>query len=83
MSKDIDVTQNELLEALRKALERDGPDDAYTTTELSRALGWGVRKVRNALRPLIREGTVEPVRVQREALDDRTATVSAYRLTDG
>ena len=82
----ITVTDSDLLEALREAIERrgeDSPDDAFSVDELSDAMGCHPATARKAIKRMIGAGTVEPVRVKRRAMDGRLANVVAYRLRDG
>ena len=79
----VHVSDSELLEALREALERrgeDSPDDAFSVVELAEELGCHEATARKAIKRLIDGGKVEPVRVKRRAMDGRLASVVAYRL---
>ena len=80
MAATIDVTENELLEALRAAVATPDRGDGLTTPELARALGWSEHRVRAALRRLRAQGAIQPVRVPRETLSGVTQLVPGYRL---
>lgn len=86
MDTRLNVTDSELLEALREAIERrgeDSPDDAFSVEELSGAMECHPATARKAIKRLIAAERVEPVRVKRRAMDGRLANVVAYRLRDG
>lgn len=74
------VTQASLLEALSKAFDRTGPDDAMTTYEIAREFGrshdWASAKVRI----LLDLGKVERVAVMRTDMKGVTQPVPGYRL---
>lgn len=76
----IEMTETQVLEALREALQADDAADGFTTRELAELTGWGQGKVRNALRKMRREGTIVPVRVPRETLAGIVQPVPGYRL---
>lgn len=82
MESSVNITEAEILDALRAALEEvaKGPDDALTTGDLVEATGWGEDRVRRMLRRMLRDGDAECVRVRRMAMDTRMAVVPAYRL---
>jgi len=80
MAATIDVTENELLEALRTAVSAPDQGDGMTTPELARALGWSENRVRRALRRLRAQGAIQPVRVPRETLAGVIQLVPGYRL---
>lgn len=73
------VTENDLLDEVRAALERQGPEDALTTREMCAAMGVGMPKMREIVRALVESGAVEPVKVLRPRMDGTPTTVSAYR----
>ena len=80
MAATIDVTESELLEALRAAVATPDRGDGLTTPELAQALGWSEDRVRRALRRLRAQGIVEPTRVRRETLSGVMQPVPGYRL---
>jgi hypothetical protein len=75
-------TERELIAALEAAMSRgdDGPADAFTVGQLCAMTGKEPRAVRLALATLKRAGRLRLVAVKRQRLDDRWATVTAYRL---
>ena len=78
----VDVTEADLLAALREASSPDAePDDAYTVVELADRTGTPLRVMRERVGAMVRRGQVECVRVTRTAMDGRAAKVPAYRLT--
>lgn len=78
----VDVTEADLLAALRDAATPHDPDDARTVMELADAMGMTEKRARAQVAALIRAGRVECVRVTRTAMDGRAAKVPAYRLTE-
>lgn len=78
----IEVTESELIAALRAAFDAPGEDDgSLTIRELAAATGWGAAKAREHLRRLIQDGAAEPVRSPRTNLAGQRQPVVAYRLT--
>lgn len=76
-----EFTDSELIQALINALELDGDDNGFITSEdIALALDWGVERTRRQLRKLKREGSVEVGRVRRTDLSGRIQPVPAYRL---
>lgn len=76
-----DLTENELLEALREAQTPDNPEGAMTTSEISDAMGIvDLRRVRARIAKLMILGRAEHVRVKRRKLNGVVATTDAYRL---
>ena len=75
-------TERELIAALEAAMrgKDDGPADAFTVSQLCETTGKEPRAVRLALAALKRAGRLQLVAVKRQRLDDRWATVMAYRL---
>lgn len=77
----MNVTENELLDALREALlPTVGTDDALTGPELQAKLGKSDDVVRRALRVAMAEGRCEVVKVTRVRLDGIPTRVPGYRL---
>ena len=80
------VTEGELLEALRAALESARSEGqttevagALTVAELGTELGWNRQRVRDVLGMLKARGHLEVTRVLRESLDGVRRSVPAYR----
>jgi DNA-binding transcriptional regulator PaaX len=82
MARRIEITESELLEALRTARPTadTGPADACTLLELADAMAVNERTARKALHRLWRAGRIECVRVTRPAMDGRLSNVPAYRV---
>ncbi len=80
----MDITESEILEALRQAFSAVGEDakNAYTTRELCLATGKGRESVCRAIGTLIDNGAVEATRVQRKRIDGTLIRVPAYRFTE-
>lgn len=84
------ITQADLLEALRQALETKGAEDAITTTEMVDMVvaekGWtrpyAERRVRAVIGELRKAGKLELVENVRRpsAVDDRLCRVKGFRL---
>jgi response regulator of citrate/malate metabolism len=72
------VTENELLEELRRALGTDA--DAFTSTELARAWSVSDATVRRRLRPLIDAGSIVPTRKAATNTHGIMSAVLAYRI---
>lgn len=80
----VTLTETEIMEALREALEgSQGPDDARTVAELQEATGWHVNRVRQGVKAMLAAGEAECVRVYRPGMDGRRAQVPGYRFTRG
>ena len=73
------ITESELVEELRQALENAGPDDAMTTKELADTLGISAIAVRAQLPAMLASGQYEIVRVIRKRWDGIVTRVSAIR----
>lgn len=82
MSDRLTITEGDILEALREALEQgtDAPDDAYTANELAEATGVHIRKTRAILTEILKRGEAEVVKVRRTGMDGRNSLVPAYRM---
>lgn len=75
-------TQDELLDALRNAMQQPhGPGEpGMTVTELCEKLGKGQEYVRRQLRGLIASGNCAVVRVRRVDLANRDMLVPGYQF---
>lgn len=81
--KELDITENDLIEALRQAAECGGDaEGAISVDELRVALGWGKTRIREILRDLKMDGRLEIVWVPSESLDGKRIVKPAYRLVD-
>lgn len=76
----VEITEAEILEALRESFGDSGPADAFTRAEIAEAMGWGVDRTSSQLTRIKRRGQLEVVKVQRETLDCRMVTVPGYRF---
>jgi transcription initiation factor IIE alpha subunit len=76
----VNITQNELLEAVREAMRADDSTDGFTVLEMCDALGLNHRLVRKAVKRMLDSGTAEVVRVRRTRMDGISHTISGYRL---
>lgn len=78
----IDITEAEILEALRESMDNPdlGPADAFTRNEIAEAMGWSLDRTSAHLLAVKRQGQLEVVTVKREALDSRQMSVPGYRF---
>jgi ribosomal protein S25 len=74
----IQVTEHDLLDALKAALVKTG--DGVTATEMTEAASIGLGVVRKFLHTLNKQGRLEVVRVRRTDLTGRNVLLPAYRL---
>ncbi len=74
------MTQDELLEALRAAMERPETADGLTTRDIMRTLDLSEKKVLSLLHDLNSHGLIESVRVERRNLAGVLHSRPAYRL---
>jgi predicted negative regulator of RcsB-dependent stress response len=74
------VTQDDLLAALRDALQKPSDGEGQTVAELRVAMQCAEEKVRQALRVLAAQGRLDVLRVRRPSLDGRLMLVPAYRI---
>lgn len=76
------VTQADLLEALRKALEAAPAEDlgAMTAEAMAAAVGLNVKTLRAKLKPFVFSGQFECVRIRIQRIDGTYQLVPAYRL---
>lgn len=74
------MTQDELLEALREAMERPETADGLTTRDITKILGISEKKVLKLLGELNEQDLIEPVRVQRRNIAGVLHARPAYRL---
>lgn len=77
----MNITTSELLEAVKSAVGAHvNPDDAFTVTELSDALGNSRTLTCRKIRLLQKESLVDVVKVQRPRIDGMMTLVPAYRF---
>jgi predicted transcriptional regulator len=77
----MNITQNELLEAIRAAMET-APDgtEGFTVGEIAEAIGRPHETARNVIKGMLKNGTAEVVKIRRTRMDGAPTTVSGYRL---
>jgi hypothetical protein len=77
----VQITEAELLEALRLATEQD-PDGCFSTAEIGTVLGVGIDAARARIKLLLNAGRLEFAgRQKRPAMDGIERPVPVYRLT--
>lgn len=77
----VELTELELLDAIRAAIEKEADgDDALTTEQVKDKLGWGDNRTRRIIRRLVAAGTLVPVQVRRKNVVGQFQTMWAYRL---
>ena len=82
MDARISVSENDILEAMRRAVEAQ-PNEGergITTLEWGKARGCSVHKARAEIRLLLDSGAAECVQVRRARMDKKPTLVSGYRL---
>ncbi len=82
MKRQIEVTESELLDALRQALPSGAmkPSDAFSRDDLMALTGWGHARVSLNLKRIKAAGRLEVVMVAGERLDGRRCQTPAYRF---
>ncbi len=84
MKRQIQVTETELLDALRQALPSGAnkvrPNGAFTRDELMGLTGWGHTRVSGNLKRLKVAGRLEVVMIPGERVDGRQCQTPAYRF---
>jgi len=77
----VTMTRDQMLAALAEAAQRvPNGDEGLTTTEVSEALALHIDRARDAIRVLIQQGAMRPVKVRRMAMDGRNSLVSGYQF---
>ena len=74
------VTQDDLLDALRKALGTPEYGEGQTAPEIADILGVHHIKARDAIRKMLADGTMETVSVRRQKMNGLWTTIIGYRL---
>lgn len=75
------ISQDELLEALRNAMQDGGSgEEGMTVSELREKMGQSDEKVRRNLKALLAQGKAKVVSVRRTDMAGRTMSVPGYRL---
>lgn len=77
----MNITENELLEALQNALT-SAPEsqDGFTTKDVETALGVGSEKARRAMKALLASGRAETVRLMRPDMFGHSHATFGVRL---
>ncbi len=76
----MDISSNEILDALRAANVSENAEGAYTAGEIADAINSCRARTCRLLNKLKGQGQIEVVRVNRVALDGRPSSVPAYRF---
>lgn len=74
------VTESDLLQALRDALQKPGDGEGQTVSDLSLSMNCSEEKVRRALRELHRQGRLSVASVRRPSIDGRMFSIPAYQV---
>lgn len=74
------MTENALLEALRKAKRPKSGGEGMQVTEIRRATGMSVEKVRDLIRAGLQNGSIRRAERSIERLDGIFTTVTTYAL---
>ena len=77
----MNITNDEILDAIRQALEQTGGNEGFTTQELAEMSGKSATVVRRALRVMLTSGRAEPVWVRRTLMTGAQQRIAGYRLT--
>lgn len=73
------ITQDELLDAIRRAMGTPEYGDGQTAPELASLLGVHQQKVREAIRKLLVDGSMETVSLRRIKMNGLYTTIVGYR----
>jgi hypothetical protein len=76
----MNVTTEDLLDAMRAALATPADGEGATLAELAVAMKCGQHKARMLLRAIHAEGRLEVVRMHRQNMIGGTSVVPAYRI---
>jgi uncharacterized membrane protein len=76
----MNISESELLEAVRTAMTPNGTVDGYTGPEIAELTGYPTPKVWRILKLLIRDGRVEIVTLNRQRVNGINATIKGYRF---
>lgn len=78
-----DLTENELLAALREAQEaQEDPEGAFSKRELMEIFDLSDEPTRDRIRMLVNAGRMECVKVRRVRMDGVQQTIPGYRLVE-
>ena len=84
METALDISQSELLDALRAATNGDGEESnggGLTSREVQQQLGFGQNKVLSILRQGIEDGSVEAIQLRRKNIVGTLTKTWCYRTT--
>jgi DNA-binding GntR family transcriptional regulator len=76
----VNISTDDLLDAIRAALEAPADGEGATVHELTATMACGAGKVRRALKALSDQGRLEVVRLRRTMIDGRPSLVPGYRI---
>jgi translation initiation factor 2 alpha subunit (eIF-2alpha) len=74
------VTTDDILDAILEAMNTHVTEEGSTITELCSQTGYGVDKVRKAVKDLLVQGKWEATRVRRTDMSGRMVVVPGYRV---
>lgn len=80
MNGKLNITAEELLDAIEQAQMGEEDYEGVTRSELEEKLGWGAKKVLAKLKSGIKAGVIEPCYLRRENLHGEMCVVKGYRL---
>lgn len=83
MEERIELTEQDLIEAVLQAQADQGPAGALTIRDLVKRTGRTDTTIRTKLHELREAGRLEVLQVRRATLDGRVQPVPAYRLKCG
>lgn len=80
MARQIELSESEIVQALRDARRVDQPDPpgAFIVSEMAKKTGQSPRTVRQQITALREKGLIETVKVHRRGSDGRYIQVTAY-----
>lgn len=73
------ITQDDLLDALRAAMDKPALGQGSTSEEIAAELGFGPHHARKLIKKLLASGEMEVVTVERKRMDGVLTKVSGYR----
>lgn len=75
------VTHDDLLEALRAAMEEAPTEEGMTANEIAEHFGWCIKATRKRIGKLLKEGRAVCIPARRTRIDGQVQKVPAYRLS--
>ena len=76
----MNISENEVLDALRAAMRHVNEPSGPTLMELTEALGWPPERTRTAVKRMMKVGAMECAKDHRIAMDGRNMVVPVYRF---